>query len=101
MCSLTDPLESHPTAEYESNKLAVNDFDLDLNKKHNLIPGLSYTPQIITNKIQNIEVSNLDNTFKDQVYLSPKGSNGESYQKHKASFYKSVPKQTAANIIHS
>ncbi len=101
MCSLTDPIESAPTAEYESNKFTVNDIELDFNKKNNFIPGLSYTPQIVATKFQNIEVSNLDNTCKDQVYLSPKGSNGESYQKHKASFYKSVPKQTAANIIHS
>ena len=44
MCSLTDPLETAPTAEYESNKMAVNDFELDLSKKNNLIPGLSHTP---------------------------------------------------------
>jgi hypothetical protein len=44
MCSLTDPIESAPTAEYESNKFTVNDIELDFNKKNNFIPGLSYTP---------------------------------------------------------
>jgi hypothetical protein len=56
LLSIGEAIETYPIVEYDYNKLLINDFEIDLSKNIQL----SHTPQVVPQKIHNLQLSQID-----------------------------------------